>query len=102
MKTSRRTFVILSASAGAALMLSRVAKADAQKVSESDANAKQLGYVEVASNVDKAKYPNYATGQECSNCSLYQDQAGKDYGGCTLFGTKLVAAHGWCASYSNF
>ena len=102
MKTSRRSFVILSASAGAALALSRLACAEPQKVSESDANAKQLGYVEVASKVDKAKYPNYSAGQECSNCSLYQDQAGQAFGGCTLFGTKLVAAHGWCTSYSNF
>ena len=102
MKASRRSFVILSASAGASLALSRVAFASAQKVSESDADAQKLGYKEVASTVDKARYPNYAAGQECANCSLYAGKAGEDSGGCTLFGTRLVAAHGWCASYSNF
>lgn len=102
MKASRRHFIVLSASAGASLALSRIAVADAQKLSESDANAKALGYVELASKVDKTRNPNYSAGQECSNCSLYQGKAGDDLGGCTLFGTKLVAAHGWCSSYSSF
>jgi hypothetical protein len=105
MKASRRSFMMLSASACAslaALSFSRVAQADPQKVNESDADAAKLGYVEVASKVDKAKYSNYTAGQECSNCSLYQGKEGDAYGGCTLFGTKVVAAHGWCASYSNF
>jgi hypothetical protein len=102
MKASRRSFMILSASVGASLTLSRLAQAAAQHVSESDPNAKKLGYVEVASHVDPGKFPNYSTGQECSNCSLYQGKPGDDSGGCTLFGTQLVAAHGWCASYSSF
>ncbi|RKP55675.1 high-potential iron-sulfur protein [Pararobbsia silviterrae] len=101
MKASRRSFMILGASAAASLAYARLARADAQRLSESDPNAKQLGYVEDASKVDKGRYSNYAAGQECSNCSLYQGQPGDDAGGCTLFGAKRVAAHGWCSSYSN-
>ncbi|HTJ93593.1 MAG TPA: high-potential iron-sulfur protein [Pararobbsia sp.] len=106
MKASRRSFLIYGASAGTSLALSRVAQAQspvpAQKVSPSDADAVKLGYVEVATQVDKARSPNYSTGQDCSNCSLYQGKDGEAYGGCTLFGNRLVAAHGWCASYSSF
>ena len=86
---------------GAALATSRAAFADDAKLSEADPAAKAVGYTEVASKVDKARYPNYAAGQTCSNCSLFQGSATDAYGGCTIFGTKQVAGAGWCSSYTN-
>ncbi|WP_168789229.1 high-potential iron-sulfur protein [Paraburkholderia aromaticivorans] len=102
MKTSRRHFLLLGVSAGSALMLTRAAFADtANTLNETDPKAQAVGYREDASKVDKAKFPGYATGQNCGNCSLFQGKANDAYGGCTLFGDKQVAAPGWCSSYSN-
>ncbi|MBW0451200.1 High potential iron-sulfur protein [bacterium M00.F.Ca.ET.228.01.1.1] len=102
MKTSRRHFLLMSVSAGSSLVLSRTAfAAGANKLSETDPQARALGYTEDAAKVDKAKYPQYKADQKCSTCSLFQGSATDAYGGCTLFGDKQVAARGWCSSYTN-
>jgi len=100
MNTSRRNFMVVSIGAGTALWLSR-ARADAPHLSESDPAAVAVGYTENAAKVDKAKYPNFAADQTCANCSLYQGKASDAWGGCTLFGDKLVAGKGWCAAWTN-
>ncbi|APA88076.1 high-potential iron-sulfur protein [Paraburkholderia sprentiae WSM5005] len=103
MKTSRRHFLLLSAGVGSSLALSRAAFAGTvpNALSESDPQAQAVGYTEDASKVDKARFPNFAAGQSCANCSLFQGKAADAYGGCTLFGTKQVASRGWCSAYSN-
>ena len=102
MKTSRRHFLLLGVSAGSSLMISRAAlAAGANALSEADPQAQALGYKDDVSKVDKAKYPQYAAGQNCATCSLFQGKATDAYGGCTLFGDKQVAARGWCSSYTN-
>jgi High potential iron-sulfur protein len=68
-------------------------------VGASDPIAVSLGYVAVATQADAAKFPNYAAGQACSNCALYQGQAGDVAGACPLFTGKQVAAAGWCSSH---
>ena len=68
-------------------------------VDEKDATAVGLGYVANASNVDKAKYPQFVAGSNCANCSLYQGAAGSAQGGCPLFAGKQVAANGWCSAW---
>jgi hypothetical protein len=70
-------------------------------VDPSDPTAVSLGYVAVASQVDKAKFPKYADGQRCDNCQLYTGAAGSASGPCPLFGGKLVAAAGWCSAYAK-
>lgn len=102
MTTSRRHFLLLSAGMGSALVLARAAFAETGNTpSEADPKAQALGYREDASKVDKAKFPSYAAGQTCGNCSLFQGKATDTYGGCTLFGDKQVASRGWCSSYTN-
>ena len=66
---------------------------------EKDPTAVALAYVDDASRVDKTRYPQYATGQVCSNCSLYLGAAGSEQGGCSLFPGKQVAAKGWCSAW---
>lgn len=93
---------MLGVGIGSSLVVSGAAFADtANALSETDPAAQALGYKEDASKVDKAKFPSYAPGQTCANCSLYQGKATDAYGGCTLFGTKQVAGRGWCSSYST-
>jgi hypothetical protein len=102
MQTSRRQFLMLGVGVSSSLVLSRAAfAAAANTLSESDPKAQAVGYTEDASKVDKAKFPGYAAGQTCGNCSLFQGKATDAYGGCTIFGDKQVAARGWCSSYSN-
>jgi High potential iron-sulfur protein len=101
-KTSRRHFLMWSAGVSSSLVLSRLAFADpANRLSEADPKAQAAGYTENAATVDKAKFPGYAAGQSCGNCSLFQGKTTDAYGGCTLFGDKQVAARGWCSSYSD-
>ena len=97
---SRRNFMIVSVGMSSALWLSR-AGAESAHLSESDPAAVAVGYKEDAAKVDRAKYPNYAAGQTCATCSLYQGKSTDAWGGCTLFSDKLVAGRGWCSSWTD-
>lgn len=70
-------------------------------VTEKDANAVGLGYKADATTVDKAKNKNYAAGQNCGSCALFQGKAGDAAGGCPLFAGKQVSAKGWCTAYAK-
>ena len=98
--TSRRRFIQIMPVAGATLLAARTALA-ADMVGEKDAQATALGYVADATKADKAKYKQYAAGQSCSNCALFQGKAGDASGGCPLFGTKHVSSKGWCSAWAK-
>ena len=69
-------------------------------VDEKEAQAVALGYVAVASTADKVKFPKYADGQVCSNCSLYVGGSAEQ-GGCPLFPGKQVLGKAWCSAYAK-
>jgi len=102
MSLSRRAFMENSALMIAAAGISSVAWSDsAPMLSESDPTASALGYKANASAVDATKYPQYAAGQSCSSCALYQGAAGTSSGPCAIFPGKAVSSNGWCASYAK-
>jgi hypothetical protein len=102
MSFSRRAFIENGAIMVAALGVSSVAPADsAAMLSESDPTAASLGYKANASTVDRAKFPQFAAGQSCSNCALYQGAAGASSGLCPIFSGKVVSSTGWCSSYTK-
>lgn len=68
-------------------------------VDEKDAQAVALGYVADATKADTTRFKNFVTGNECSNCALYQGKVGDAAGPCPLFAGKSVAAKGWCTSW---
>ena len=68
-------------------------------VDPKDPTAVALGYVPVAANVDRAKYPAHVEGQACANCALFAGAPGSSAGPCPLFAGRQVAATGWCGSY---
>lgn len=70
-------------------------------VDEKDAQAAALGYVADATKADKAKFKQYAAGNSCANCSLYQGKAGAPSGPCPLFPGKQVMAKGWCSAHAK-
>ncbi len=68
------------------------------KVDVNDPTAKAVGYVEDFKKVPAAK------GNKCSNCSFYAKKEmkdGKEYGTCTIFAGKVVAAEGYCNSWNK-
>ena len=97
--THRRTFLIAAAGASSVALLGTAAHAQAAMVAETDPQAQGVGYKADATKVDKAKYPKYAAGQLCSNCTLYQGKPSDAAGGCALFPGKAVAGKGWCSAY---
>ena len=103
MTLSRRAFVENSATMLVTFGASAVAWSDAAlpMLSESDPTASTLGYKADASRVDTTKFHQYAAGQSCSNCALYQGVAGDASGRCAIYPGKAVSAKGWCASYGK-
>jgi High potential iron-sulfur protein len=104
MTIQRRTFVIHSLTGAGALALSSLgghafAQAAMPMVQETEAQAVSLGYKADATKVDKVKFPKYAAGQMCANCTLYQGKAADAAGGCAIFAGKQVAAKGWCSAW---
>jgi hypothetical protein len=99
--TNRRQFIRIIPIAGAALVGARAVHAQAAMVNEADAQAKALGYVADATKADKAKFKQYAAGQLCSNCALYQGKATDAAAACALFPGKQVAGKGWCSAYAK-
>lgn len=73
-------------------------------VPETDAVAQALGYKAAAKDVDAARYPQRkkkdAQNQFCKNCALYTS-ANDGWGKCQMLTAGVVAAGGWCGSWSK-
>jgi hypothetical protein len=72
------------------------AEAAPVELDPSDAQAKALGYVKDASQVDAKANPNYKPGQKCGNCLQAGSKADAGLLTCNIFPGKLVHAQGWC------
>lgn len=99
--TSRRTFIRILPVAGTLLTAGLARAQSAALVSEKDPQAVALGYVSDATKADKAKYKQYAAGQQCGSCALFQGAAGAADGVCPIFGGRHVSAKGWCSAYAK-
>lgn len=103
MMTSRRVFVVQSL-AGAGVFAALATTANAQTsdaVVDTDPQAIALGYKTDGTKTDTKKYPNYAAGQSCAACVLFQVKAPGDTGSCGVFGNKLVSNKGWCSAWAK-
>ena len=98
--SNRRVFLLQSASAGAALAVGVQARAQTM-LDEKNAQASTLGDVADAKRADAKKFPKYAAGQTCHNCSLFQGKPTDKAGGCPLFAGKQVAGIGWCSAWTK-
>lgn len=94
---TRRDMLILIPALSFAAWQARAA--GAAMLDEKDPTALSLGYVADAGKADKAKYKQFAAGQNCGNCQLYQGAAGSAAGACPIYGGKQVSAKGWCSAY---
>ncbi len=100
MTSSRRIFLMTVAACGSASAPLAFAQAPA-RLDEKDPQAVGLGYVEDAAKVDAKKFPKFAKGQLCNNCALWKAKPTDPWGGCPLFGTRLVAGKGWCNAWAK-
>jgi len=66
---------------------------------EKESQAQALGYVADATRADKARFPVYVSGNQCSNCAVYLGKAGDAAGACPIFPGKQVLAGGWCSAW---
>ena len=99
---SRRQFIRLAAVSGAAVFAAGQAlAADAPVLDEKDPQAMALGYVTDATRANKAKFPSYAAGQACANCSFFQGKPTDALAPCPLYGGKRVSSKGWCSAYAK-
>jgi hypothetical protein len=96
MSIERRVFLLTVAASTSALSVGVRAQS---LVDERDPQAQALGYVADASKVDTKKYSKFASGQNCTTCSLYQGKATDKAAACALFAGKLVAGPGWCSAW---
>ncbi len=73
------------------------------KLSEDDPLAVAFGYKLDATTVDTEKFPKRAgesgATQFCDNCALYTSESSAEFGPCSIFQNKLVAAKGWCNAW---
>jgi hypothetical protein len=94
---TRRGFVVGSAAliATSGSLSSLLFAAELPKVAPDDPTATALKYVPDASNADASR----TEGAICSNCQLYTGAEGEEYGPCSLFPGKAVAAEGWCSAW---
>ena len=94
MKQSRRQFLGKMGYSAVAIPLSGLlysgTASSAEKLDPEDNLAKALGYV----------HESPSSAKRCSNCQLFKGGSTAKWGKCSIFGSKLVNAKGWCSSWS--
>ena len=97
---SRRRFIKVSVVGVAAtqfgVFVQGASAAELPHLDLADPTAKALGYVHDASTVSNEL--RGVTSRVCSNCRFFTEDA-KEWGPCSLFPGKSVAAQGWCKSW---
>jgi hypothetical protein len=98
MLNKRRNFMIATASS----LLSGVTLAQkpaVNQVQDTDPSAIALGYVSDVKKIDTKKFPQYAAGQNCATCTLFQGTAKDANAPCLAFGGNAVSSKGWCSAW---
>jgi len=98
MLNKRRSFMIGTASSLVGVF-ALAQKPEQNLVLDSDPSAIALGYVSDVKNIDTNKFPQYASGQNCAACTLFQGTAKDTSAPCLAFGGKAVSAKGWCSAW---
>jgi hypothetical protein len=98
MLNKRRNFILVAA--GSLVSGFAIAQKPSQNlVLDSDPSAIALGYVSDVKKIDTNKFPQYALGQNCAACTLFQGTAKDADAPCLAFGGKAVSAKGWCSAW---
>ena len=95
----RRRFVKNTLGLAAAIPVvtfaTRAGAADLPQLDLADPTAVALKYVHDAAEADQRASEDHL----CENCIQYTGEEGAEWGPCTIFPGKGVAAKGWCSAY---
>lgn len=97
--TNRRIFLIHASLSGCALATVQSSFAGEQKLTETDAYPKSMGFKLDTKNVDQARYPRHTPEQYCGRCQLYDGSPTDATGPCSFYGGRLVPTTGWCKNF---
>jgi hypothetical protein len=86
--------------AGSAWLLLRYVPASAEKLSVSDPDAFEAGFVLDGSKVDTQRFPPNSAGHSCQECRSFKGSAHDDWSMCGVYG-KEVPAKGWCSAFRS-
>jgi len=98
MLNKRRSFMIGTTSSLLGVF-ALAQKPEQNLVLDTDPSASALGYVSDVKKIDTKKFPQYASGQNCSACTLFQGTAVDANAPCLAFGGMAVSAKGWCSAW---
>jgi hypothetical protein len=101
LKVGTLTVASLAIATRAATSFAQDKKGAPPMLDEKDPTAQSLGYKADATKVDKTKFKQYAAGQTCANCQLYQGKPTDASAACPIFTGKSVAGKGWCSAYAK-
>lgn len=73
---------------------------DLPVLAQDDPLAVTLAYTADTTTVSSESYPNHTNEQVCSTCVLSLSEAGAEFGPCSIFPGKFVAATGWCSLWA--
>lgn len=100
--TNRRVFMLRVACGTSVMAAGHALAADpvsTEKLTETDAYAKSMGFRLDTTKVDAKRFPRHAPDQKCSNCQLYSGATAAEWGPCSFFGGRLVSKDGWCRNF---
>jgi High potential iron-sulfur protein len=99
---NRRVFMMRVAGVTTTLAAGHALAADpvsTEKLTETDAYAKSMGFKLDTTKADAAKYPRHTNEQRCGVCQLFSGKEGEEWGPCSFFGGRLVNKGGWCRNF---
>ncbi len=103
---NRRVFMLrvvgVGVGVGSALATGQALAADpvsTEKLTETDAYARSMGFKIDTTKVDAKRFTRHTTEQKCSTCQLFSGKDGDEYGPCSFFGGRLVNRNGWCRNF---
>ena len=98
MSNKRRSFIIGTVSTLVS-SFAMAQKSPQNLVLDTDPSAIALGYVNDVKKINTNKFPQYALGQNCAACTLFQGTEKDASAPCLAFGGKAVSAKGWCSAW---
>lgn len=100
--SNRRVFILRVACGTSALAVGQAFAADPvsdEKLTETDAYAKSMGFRVDTTKVDQKRFPRHTVEQKCSSCQLFSGAPGAEWGPCSFFGGRQVNKDGWCRNF---
>lgn len=100
--TQRRVFMMKVVGGASVLATAKAFAANpvsTEKLTETDAYAKSMGFRLDTTKVDQKRFTRHTVEQKCSTCQLFSGEPDAEWGPCSFFGGRLVHRNGWCRNF---